>query len=87
MTTTHNKDDLSGIVTSLTVHVCENASDAIRRGFFYRPPIYLPIQINSVVVVKNGTALGKDTVDLIMEDAKGQKYACMLTSALLKSIP
>ena len=78
---------MRGVMNHLSVTVCEDASDATRQGFFYRPPIYLPIDISKVVVVKKGTEAGNATVDLILEDEKGQKYVCMVTAALLKSIP
>lgn len=78
---------ITGFQQHLSVTVVEDSHDATRQGFFYSPPIYLPIQIEKVVVVKNGTEEGKPTVDLILEDEKGQKYVCMVTAALLKMLP
>lgn len=72
---------------TLKVSIVENASDATRHGFFYRPPIFKPIAIEQVVVVKKGTVAGKSTVDLILQDEHGQKYVVMLTGKLLRSIP
>lgn len=72
---------------TLAVHICADAKDAIRQGFLYRPPVYKPIELTKVVVVRNGTESGKPTVDFVLEDEKGQKYIFMLTGALLSSIP
>ena len=77
----------TGVSTELAVTICDDPSDATEKGYFYRPPVYLPIRINKAVVVRKGTEGGKSTVDLIMEDEKGQKYVCMIPHALLNSIP
>lgn len=77
----------AGINQSLVISVVENAHEAVKQGYFYREPIYKPVQIEHVVVVKNGTEGNKSTVDLILVDEKGQKYCVMLTGALLRSIP
>lgn len=76
------------IHNSLSVVVCDDASDAIRQGFNYREPVFKSIAIEKVVVVRNGTETGNPTVDLVMVDpATGQKYVVMMTGRLLKSIP
>lgn len=77
--------DFTGVQSHLKTTVCEDATDALRHGFLYRPPVHLPIQIDQVVVVKKGTQSGKATVDLVMVDEKGQKYVCMVTAALLQT--
>ena len=71
----------------LPMELCEDAHDAVRKGFLYREPIYKPIELKKVVVVKNGTEAKCSTVDFIVEDEKGQKYVFMITGNLLKSIP
>ena len=76
-----------GVMNSLSVSICKDASDAIQQGYFYRPPVFEPIEIDKVVVVKEGMQNGQASVDLVMVDAKGQKYVCMVSAALLKSIP
>ena len=70
----------------LKVTVCEDATDAIRHGFLYRAPVFLPIQVDQAVLVKKGTLEQKATVDLVMVDEKGQKYVCMMTAALLATL-
>lgn len=77
----------SGIQQHLDVVVCENASDAAQQGYFYRPPIYKPIEVSKVVVVRKGTQAGAATVDFVLEDETGQKFVFMVTGNLLKSIP
>lgn len=80
-------NDFTGVQSHLKVTVCEDATDALRHGFLYRPPVHLPIQIDQVVVVKKGMQSGRATVDLVMVDEKGQKYVCMVPASLLQSIP
>lgn len=72
---------------SLKVTICEDGKDAIRHGFVYRQPVFKPINIDQVVVVKNGTETQKATVDIVLVDSTGQKYVVMMTAALLASIP
>lgn len=78
---------MSAIQQHLDVVVCENPTEAIRQGYLYREPVFKPISIDKVVVVKNGTTAGSSTVDIILVDDDGQKYVVMLTSKLLKLIP
>lgn len=78
---------MNGIQQGLRVVICEDPHDAIKRGYLYRPPVYKPIRINEAVVVKGGAESGNSTVDLVLEDEHGQKYALLIPSALLKSIP
>lgn len=80
-------DKITGVQNELAVAICENSHEAVKAGYFYRQPIYEPIHLNKVVVVKNGMVGGNSSVDLILEDAKGQKYVCMLSAKLLKTIP
>ena len=75
-----------GVHTSLNVVVVGDAKEAIRQGYFYRPPVYLPIRIAQAVVVRKGTAQGKPTVDLVLETESGQKHVVMLTAELLRSL-
>ena len=72
--------------TDIELHVVDDAKEAMQKGHFYRPPVFLPIKIDRAVVVRNGTASGKSTVDLVLEDEKGQKYVVMTTTSLLATI-
>lgn len=73
----------------LSVTVCQDAADAVAKGFDWAaaPDICKPIAVEQVVVVRNGTQGGNSTVDFVLEDATGQKFVFMVTGALLKSIP
>lgn len=75
-----------GVNQSLAVVVCEDADDAINKGFLYREG-FTGVHIDKVVVVRKGTEAGKSTVDFILKDEKGNQYVVMVTGALLKSIP
>jgi hypothetical protein len=70
----------------LDVVICEDAADAITKGFKYAPPIK-PVEIATAVVIRKGTVEGNPTVDLLMHDQEGNEYVVMITGALLKSIP
>ena len=78
---------MNPLTTSITIDVCKDASDAVRKGYFYRPPIFKPIQVEKVVIVRNGMQSGKSSVDFVLQDETGQKYVFMITAALLKSLP
>lgn len=80
--------NLNHIVTSLSLTICDDASDAISKGFTYSAPgsAFKPIGVKDVVVVRNGTATGNPTVDFVLEDETGQKYVFMITGNLLKTI-
>ena len=78
-----------GITQTLAVVVCENAYAAAAQGHIYTNPTdgFKALEITRAVVVKDGTESGKPTVDLVLQDAEGNKYVTMITAALLKSIP
>lgn len=77
-----------GPQSTLNVVICKDAADAIAQGYSYAAdPDFKPIEITKVVVVRNGTESGAATVDLVLVDESGQKFAVMLSGALLKSIP
>lgn len=73
----------------LSVTLCWDAADAIARGFDYaaQGDKFKPMEIETAVVVANGTESGRPTVDLVLIDQTGQRYVVMLTGALIKSIP
>jgi len=75
-----------GVMNHLKVVICENAADAISKGFDYQDMV-TAVEIDTVVVVREGTATGKSTVDLVLKDQAGNKFVVMVTGALLKSIP
>lgn len=77
---------MNGVHNSLAVTVCSNADAAIKDGHVYREPTHEPIRIEKVVVVKGGMESGRATVDVVLVDKRGQKYACMLPMTLLKSV-
>lgn len=77
-----------GIMDTLKCLVFENGEHATAHGFHYAGnPAVTPVEIVSVVVVRDGTVAGKPTVDLLMEDQDGRQYVVMLTAKLLGGIP
>lgn len=78
---------MNPVHNTLTIQVCNDANDAIQRGFVYPHPEYKPIRIKQVVVIEHGTDAGKATVDFVLEDETGQKFMFMITHQLLKNIP
>lgn len=73
----------------LSITICQDAADAIAQGFNWNAakPAVKPIEITNVVVVRKGTQAGNPTVDLVLQDETGQRFVCMVTGALIKSIP
>lgn len=76
-----------GIMQHLNVVMCEDADDAQNKGYIYVDGSYKAVEIDTVVVIKNGTETGKPTVDIILKDQEGNKMVVMVTGNLLKSIP
>lgn len=77
-----------GVMNSLKVIICNDADDAVKNGHTYnRDEGYMPVEVEKVVVVRNGTVEGNSTVDLVLVDEKGNKFVVMVTGKLLKSIP
>lgn len=75
--------------TSLQIELCENAIDAIARGFDWSSatPKVHPIEVKKVIIVKDGTARGNPTADFLLEDSTGQQYVFMIMGNLLGSLP
>jgi hypothetical protein len=81
--------NINPITQSLNIHVCDDAQEAITRGFNWlesQPPVK-PVEVKRVVVVRKGTLAGNATVDFVPEDETGQQFVFMITGNLLKSIP
>lgn len=78
---------MDSIQYHLSIEVCQNAYEAIQKGFVYTRPEYLPINIEKAVVIRDGTNKGNPSVDLLLVDENGQKYVVGLTGLLLKMIP
>jgi hypothetical protein len=77
---------------SLNILIFKDPAEATEHGFNYnaRKPgasQVKPIEVQQVVVVRNGTNGGKATVDFILKDEAGQEYVFMVTHRLLQSIP
>lgn len=75
-----------GIMHHLNITVCKDAADAIAKGFDYKNRKVTPVNITDAVVVQNGTVGGHSTVDFVMVDEAGNKYAVMVTGRLLKGL-
>lgn len=72
----------------LKVVVCNDAADAVAKGYDYvAQGGYKPIAVKEVVVVNGGMQSGASSVDFVLEDEAGQKYVFLVTGKLLKSIP
>ena len=69
----------------VAISICENADDAINKGHVYGEEV-TSLDTANAVIVKDGTAEGNATVDLVFKDHKGNRYICMSTLNLLRSI-
>lgn len=77
------------LTNHLDITICDGPNDAIAKGFNWSaqtPPVK-PIEVKKVVVVRNGMASGKASVDFLLEDETGQRFVFIVTAALLKAIP
>lgn len=75
-----------GIMQHLNIHICQNGQDAIDKGHIYHDGVKA-VEIDKVVVVREGTEGGNSTVDLVLKDQQGNTFVVMVTGNLLKSIP
>lgn len=72
----------------LTIRICEDAADAIARGYDWGTNQSVkPIEVKEVIVIRKGTETGKATVDFVLEDETGQRFVFLITGALLRTIP
>lgn len=58
--------------TYLRIKLAKNATDAMQKGYFYRPPVYKPIKVLHALVIADGTENGKPTVDFVLEAEDGR---------------
>ncbi len=75
-----------GLMQHLEVVICKDAEEATQQGHIYHNG-FTAVEIDKVVVVRQGTESGNSSVDLVLKDQKGNKFVVMLTGNLLKSIP
>lgn len=76
-----------GIQQHLDVIICKDAAEATEKGHVYTDRGVVPVTIQHVVVIRDGTELHNPTVDFLMVDQEGNEFVFMITGALLKSIP
>lgn len=71
------------------VKVFPNGEAASEGGFDYNAwdPQPKGLKIEEMIIVQNGTVSGNATVDLVLVDADGNKYAALVTANLLKALP
>lgn len=82
-----NKNKLDDAAYNMmSIAICADAADAIKQGYFYRPPVYQALTLEKAVVVRNGTEAGNPTVDFVLKDTNGQKYVFMTTGTLLQNL-
>lgn len=75
------------VTHNLEISICEDAADAVDRGFHYTHPEYTGLRIEKAVVVQKGTTEGHSTVDLVLVDETGKKFVTMITGRLLAALP
>jgi hypothetical protein len=76
-----------GLMRHLNLVVCESPEEAVEKGFKYSDETHTLVNVENVVIVRNGMQSGAASVDFVMEDKDGNKYVFMVTGNLLKSIP
>ena len=76
-----------GIQQHLDVIICKDATEATEKGHVYTGRGVVPVTVQRVVVIRDGTELHNPTVDFLMVDQDGNEFVFMITGALLKSLP
>lgn len=78
-----------GVMQRLNVVLCKDAQHAIDLGYNQVEEYQhaTPVEIEKVVIVRDGTATGNPTVDLVLHDQAGNKFVVMVTGRLLKALP
>ena len=78
-----------GIMNKLTVAVFDSPTIANEMGYNAQENYKntKPIEIEQVVIVRNGTMMGHSTVDIILKDQEGNEFVVMVTGNLLKGLP
>lgn len=73
------------IMQQLSICIAKDAADAVQQGHIYHEG-YIPVKLDHVVLVKDGTVEHNPTVDFVMEDGSGAKYVFMITGALIEML-
>jgi hypothetical protein len=73
------------LMQQLSICIAKDAADAVAQGHVYHEG-YIPVKLDHVVLVKDGTVEHNPTVDFVMEDASGAKYVFMITGALIEML-
>lgn len=77
-----NKLDLEEMITMhVPVTIVASPDEAPKYS-----PDWLPVRVDNVTIVKNGTVKGRPTVDLQLSDAAGHKYIIMMSGVALNAI-
>lgn len=80
--------DITGINTHLTLTICDDAQDAIDKGFDYNKweKAPTPLNIETAVVVRKGMQSGAATYDLLLVDSNGNKFVTLISAGLMKTM-
>lgn len=80
--------NINPLTNHFKVTIVADAQEAIECGFNWSAQQDVkPIEVEQLVIVRDGTVSNKPTVDFVLKDATGQRYVFMMTGALLSSLP
>ena len=68
------------------MHASVKIFDKIADAPIYLEPEFVGVDITDFMLVKKGTVSGKTTVDIILKDKNGQKYAALITGDILRAV-
>lgn len=72
---------------SVVVALCKDAEDACRQGYDYKGTKKIPVQLDKIVVVQNGTVGGHSTLDLLLSDEDGNEYVALTKGSFFRTLP
>jgi len=70
------------MASNLKIQICPSPDEAPN----WRKTNAKALNLDTAIIVKNGTVEGNPTVDLVLTDPSGQIYVAMITGRLLKSV-
>lgn len=72
---------------SVQIAICEDSKDAIAQGYDYRGTRKIPVQLDKIVLVSDGTEGGHSTLDLLLTDEEGNEYVCLTKGSFFSVLP
>jgi len=70
----------------MIISLFETPEQAAEAGFVYREPNFTGVLLDAIVIVRKGTIGNNATLDLILNDEKGNKYVALVKARELQIV-